>query len=471
MISRPLILSLIDWTFDPLLLSFVRYQININSAMINLSPTQFIQLLKSENIRRFYFVYNPKSKQVIASHDALKPIADFLNMDERDFMLHEGLFFQLTEKYNILQGAFVHRTNRGQAAGGVRYWSYDNMEDYIRDGLRLAKGMTYKNALAGLWWGGGKGVMIHNEHFDKTDRALRDYVYSEYGKFLSTLNGCYVTAEDVGTHVADMAQVYSKTRFTTCIPGELGGSGNPSVPTAKGVISGMEAALEAKGLGTLKGKTIAVQGMGNVGAPLIRFLLERGAQKVIAADINPVHVEQVAAQFSDLPFEGRLISREDQTILFEDVDIIAPCATGATLNPETIPQIKAKIICGAANNQLEDSDRDDKALYERGIVYIPDFLTNRMGIVNCANEQYGYVNLDPLIENHFSRDWKYSVHQMVMQVLSESEKASLPPAIIANKIADKLSLENHPIMGHRSQKIIDSLVENEWHKTDALVEV
>ena len=122
--------------------------------MINLSPKQFINFLKTEDIRRFYFVYEHSSGEVVASHEQLQPIADFLNQDKRDFMFHEGLFFQLTDQYDILQGAFVHRTNRGQAAGGVRYWNYDNMEDYMRDGLRLAKGMTYKNALAGLWWGG-----------------------------------------------------------------------------------------------------------------------------------------------------------------------------------------------------------------------------------------------------------------------------------------------------------------------------
>jgi glutamate dehydrogenase/leucine dehydrogenase len=430
--------------------------------MIQQSPKQFIQFLKDENIKRFYFVYVRDKKTVRASHEALQTIADFLASDTRDFMMHEGLFFQLTEQYDILQGAFVHRTNRGQAAGGVRFWSYDNMEDYFRDGLRLAKGMTYKNALAGLWWGGGKGVMIHNEELDKNDRNLRDYIYSEYGKFLSTLNGCYVTAEDVGTHVADMAKVFTGTRFTTCIPGELGGSGNPSVATARGVISGMEAALDQLGRGKLNGKKVAVQGTGNVGEPLIRFLFEKGVEKVIAADINPENVNMVKELFRDKNLEVRIVEKSDQSILFEDVDILAPCAGGAMLNPNSIPQIKAEIICGAANNQLEDSDRDDQALYDRGITYIPDFLCNRMGIVNCANEQYGYVNNDPLIENHFSKDWKYSVFQMTRQVLRASKGKEMPPAMIANEIADRLSLENHPVMGHRSQLVIDSLVENKW---------
>lgn len=430
--------------------------------MIQQTPVQFISFLKKEKIKRFYFVFDAKSQKVVPSHKQLQPIADFLNNDKRDFMKHEGLFFQLTDKYDIIQGAFVHRTNRGQAAGGVRYWNYDNMEDYFRDGLRLAKGMTYKNALAGLWWGGGKGVMLHNPEFDKKDRQIRDYVYSEYGLFLSTLNGCYVTAEDVGTHVEDMAKIFSGTRFTTCIPGTLGGSGNPSAPTAKGVATGIEAALEFTNNGTIEGKYIAVQGAGNVGKPLINYLFERGAKKVIVADINQDNINKVKKRFAGKNLETRLVTKTDNSILFEDVDVVSPCATGATLNPKTIPNIKAKIICGAANNQLEDSDRDGLSIFERGIIYIPDFLTNRMGIVNCANEQYGYVNDDSLIENHFSREWKYSVYQMAMQVLEESKKTQTPPAVTANKLADKLSLENHPIMGHRSQKVIDSLVENKW---------
>ncbi len=430
--------------------------------MINQTPAQFIEFLKKENIKRFYFVYNTKKKTVVSSHSQLQSIADFLNNDKRDFNKHEGLFFQLTEKYDILQGAFVHRTNRGQASGGVRYWNYDLMEDYFRDGLRLANGMTYKNALAGLWWGGGKGVMIHNSKFDKKNRELRDYVYSQYGLFLSTLNGCYVTAEDVGTNVEDMAKIFSGTRFTTCIPGKLGGSGNPSVPTAKGVVKGMEAALKVNNMGTLKGKTIAVQGAGNVGEPLINFLFEKGVFKIIVADINPDNIYKVEKRFNGQNLETHLIEKNDNSILFENVDIVAPCAVGATLNPSTIPNIKAKIICGAANNQLEDSERDGLDVFKRGILYVPDFLTNRMGIVNCANEQYGFVNNDSLIENHFTEDWKFSVYQMTMQVLKKSQEEGIPPAVTANIMADKLSLENHPIMGHRSQKVIDSLVENKW---------
>ena len=214
-----------------------------DQSLLKLIPNDFIKYLKKEKISRFYFVFDKKSKKVKSSHSALNEITQFLENDKRDFEEHEGLFIQLSSKYDILLGAFIHRTNRGQAAGGVRYWSYDNIEKYLRDGMRLAKGMTHKNALAGLWWGGGKGVMAHNPNVDRNAQVVREYLYKEYGKFMTSIKGCYVTAEDVGTSVEDMANIYSSTRFTSCIPHSVGGSGNPSIPTARGVIAGMEAAM------------------------------------------------------------------------------------------------------------------------------------------------------------------------------------------------------------------------------------
>ncbi len=226
--------------------------------LIHISPQEFLDICLAENIKRFSLVYDEESRSMLCSHPQLQPLADFVGSDTRDFLQHEGLFFQITPEHPTLQGAFVHNTRRGQAAGGVRYWHYDTIEDYLRDGLRLSKGMTRKNALAGLWWGGGKGVMARQPGVDFTDLNVRAYLYREYGRFISSLRGCYVTAEDVGTSVQDMASIFSHTRFTTCIPGDFGGSGNPSVPTARGVVSGMEAALEFQEQGGLEGKTVAV---------------------------------------------------------------------------------------------------------------------------------------------------------------------------------------------------------------------
>ena len=228
-----------------------------------LSPAAFRRFLAAAGIRRFFLAWDEEAGDVRASHPELAPLARLLAADRRDFERHEGIFVQVAPDTGVLQGAFIHRTCRGQAAGGVRFWRYDTVEDFLRDGLRLARGMTHKNALAGLWWGGGKGVMV-NEREEGEGEAARERqaalpgssrrrrIYEEYGELLSSLRGCYVTAEDAGTSAEDMAAVFSRTRFTTCIPPALGGSGNPSAPTARGVVRGMEAALAHLGRGGLE---------------------------------------------------------------------------------------------------------------------------------------------------------------------------------------------------------------------------
>jgi glutamate dehydrogenase/leucine dehydrogenase len=436
----------------------------MTERLLEKSPNDFILFLKKNLIKKFFFVFNPITKKIIASHKVLNEIAEEIQNSLHDFENHEGIFIQLSSKNNILLGAFIHRTNRGQAAGGVRNWNYDTMLDYFTDGMRLAKGMTHKNALAGLWWGGGKGVIANNPKYDKNDIEFRKLIYSEYGKFITSLNGCYITAEDVGTSVDDMATIFSNTRFTTCIPNSVGGSGNPSIPTAKGVVAGMEAALEFIEEGSLEGKTIAVQGLGHVAIPLIQFLFEKKAKKIIACDIFEESVQHAKREFRNYNFKATLVEKKDSSILETSCDILAPCATGAILNSHSIPKIKAKIICGATNNQLESPESDDDALMEKGIVYIPDFLTNRMGIVNCADEQAGYVENDPIIERHLSKDWKYSIHQTTLQILDESKRTGISPGKVALKVAHKLSLENNPIYGHRGKLIIESLVKNNWEQ-------
>jgi leucine dehydrogenase len=243
----------------------------------------------------------------------------------------------------------------------------------------------------------------------------------------------------------------------------VGGSGNPSVPTARGVVCGMEAALETLKLGDLEGKTVAVQGMGNVGGPVIEFLLDQKVRQVLATDVDAQRVEELLAHFADDRLDARATAPDDVSILSSECDILSPCATGDILNAQTIPNIRARIVCGAANNQLEDADRDDRLLYERGIAYIPDFLTNRMGIVNCSNEQYGSLTQDPAIEQHLSRGWEHSIYRTVRRVLEESRELKEPPGRIALRLADELSLKPHPIFGHRGRQIITSLFEEQWY--------
>lgn len=434
----------------------------------NLSPAAFCDFLRFEDIRRFYLVWNPDAGRVLASHPALEPLARFLEADRRDFDRHEGIFGAVAPDTGVLQAAVLHRTCRGQGAGGVRFWRYDTVEDFLRDGLRLSRGMTHKNALAGLWWGGGKGVMAR-ETGAAGDPAARRRIYEEYGELMTGIQGCYVTAEDVGTSVEDMAAVFSRTRFTTCIPPGLGGSGNPSVPTARGVVRGMEAALAHRGLGSLAGKTVAVQGLGHVGEPLIGFLREKRVARVVGSDIDPARREELLERFppaAGWELDVRIVPRGDDSILAEPADVLAPCATGGILNPRTIPAIRTAIVCGAANNQLEDPERDDVLLQERGILYLPDFLVNRMGIVNCADEQYGYLQDDPRIEAHLGDEWDNSVYNLSLAVLDEAARTGSTPARVALDLAERRSFELHPVWGHRGAAIIRSLVRSGWANGD-----
>ncbi|MDH3284331.1 MAG: leucine dehydrogenase [Acidobacteriota bacterium] len=431
--------------------------------LASMAPAEFCRFLAETGIRRFYIVRDDERGGVVASHEALAPLATLLAQDTRDFDLHEGLFVQRAPRTGVLQGAFVHRTCRGQAAGGVRYWSYPSVEKFLRDGLRLATGMTLKNALAGLWWGGGKGVMARGTgDAEPGDPERRRSAYAEYGAFMTSLGGCYVTAEDVGTTVDDMAAIFSRTRFTTCIPPEVGGSGNPSPATAVGVVRGMQAALLHLGRGGLEGKTVVIQGLGEVGQHLAEELAKEGAGRLIAADVDPGRGAEMARRFPGVSVEFRPVEPGDPSILSEKCDVLAPCATGGVLGPLTIPRVEASVVCGAANNQLEDPRRDDRLLHQRGTLYVPDFLVNRMGIVKCADEQYGVIENDARIQRHLGREWEGGIHALTLRVLAEARESGETPHRVALELAQRRSLEKHPVWGHRGLEIIRGLVASGW---------
>lgn len=258
--------------------------------------------------------------------------------------------------------------------------------------------MGRKSALAGLWAGGGKGIIPSASNITNTNRQ---FLLEDYGRFITSIRGCYVAAEDVGITVSDVDVVFSKSRFITCISSEYGGSGNPSIPTALGVKVAMESALDhvhgASNHSTspLQDKVVAVQGLGNVGNALVGFLLDAGVKRVIGCDISADRIDYVTKLYASQK-DRVTFRREDQntpiekSILTEECDIFSPCAYGGILNHKTVPLLKAKIICGAANNQLLDC-REDYDMHKNGIIYVPDYVCNRMGIVNCANEQYGSV--------------------------------------------------------------------------------
>ena len=426
-----------------------------------------VQSMHNAGFARAFLVSNSQG-EILKSHPVLSDVAQSLQDDDRDFDRHEACFFEIGSESGHLLGAFIHRTQRGQGAGGLRNWFYPTVEDFIRDGLRLSRGMGHKNALAGLWWGGGKGIVARVPDNDYRDGELRRQIYSDYGRFVTGLKGCYITAEDVGTTPEDLEHVFHSTRHATCIPPKFGGSGNPSGLTAQGVVVAMEAALHRSGRGTLKGKTVAVQGLGNVAGFMIEELLKRGVGRVVASDIFRQVVDKAVARFDDPRVEARVTEAKDLSILAEPCDILAPCAVGAVLNPTTIPTIQAPIVCGAANNQLEDPARDAELLQERDILYVPDFLANRMGIVNCANEQYGVFDDDPAIQAHLDRETPWGVFQRSLEVFERAEKSGRTPAAEAEILADELSEELHPIWGHRGYQIIQHLVDTGWDRQPVL---
>ncbi|WP_416151755.1 Leu/Phe/Val dehydrogenase [Salipaludibacillus sp. HK11] len=312
----------------------------------------------------------------------------------------------------------IHDTTLGPALGGTRMWKYESEEAAFEDALRLAKGMTYKNAAAGLNLGGGKTVIMGDPYKDKNEAMFR-----AFGRFIQGLNGRYITAEDVGTTVEDMDLVYSETDYVTGISPAFGSSsGNPSPVTAYGVYVGMKAAAkEAFGDDSLEGKTIAVQGVGNVSYQLCRYLHEESAS-LIVTDINQTAVRKAVDEFG-----ARAVDIAD--IYSVECDIFSPCALGAIINDETIPQLKAKVIAGAANNQLKDS-KHGVMIQEKEIVYAPDYVINSGGVINVADELIGY-NRDRAMKK------VETIYDSITKIFEISKRDQIPSFLAANRMAEE----------------------------------
>ncbi|MEO0468881.1 MAG: Glu/Leu/Phe/Val dehydrogenase [Bacteroidota bacterium] len=299
----------------------------------------------------------------------------FPSISEND---HEMVVFCQDKITGLKAIIAVHNTTLGPAMGGLRMWNYENEAAALTDVLRLSRGMTLKNALAGINVGGGKAVIIGDARQDKTEALLR-----RFGKFVQNLNGKYYTAEDVGMSEEDMVSLRHETSFVTGLPISMGGSGDPSPVTAYGTYLGIKASLkEATGSEKLNGKKVLIQGVGSVGSHLASHLHREGAELFIY-DIYP---EQLKAVVKDTG--AKVLNAED--VYTHSVDVYAPCALGGTLNPDTIPLLNCMIVAGAANNQLLDETRDAKALQERGILYAPDFMVNAGGIINVSLELETY---------------------------------------------------------------------------------
>ncbi|TLS36390.1 branched-chain amino acid dehydrogenase [Pseudalkalibacillus caeni] len=336
----------------------------------------------------------------------------------------------------------IHDTTLGPALGGTRMWTYDSEEAAFEDALRLAKGMTYKNAAAGLNLGGGKTVIIGDPRKDKNEEMFR-----AFGRYIQGLNGRYITAEDVGTTVADMDLIHEETDYVTGISPAFGSSGNPSPVTAYGVYVGMKAAAkEAFGTDSLEGKTVAVQGVGNVAYNLCKHLHEEGAS-LIVTDINKEAVQRAVDDFG-----AKAVNTDE--IYSVDCDIFAPCALGAVINDDTIPQIKAKVIAGAANNQLKETTHGDQ-IAEMGIVYAPDYVINAGGVINVADELYGY-NRDRAMKR------VEGIYDNIQKVIEISKRDGIPTYAAADRMAEEriermknsrsqFLMNPHNILTHRNR--------------------
>lgn len=287
---------------------------------------------------------------------------------------HEQVVFCQDQATGLKAIIAIHNTTLGPALGGTRMWMYNNEMEALNDVLRLSRGMTFKAAISGLNLGGGKAVIIGDSYTQKSEALFR-----RFGKFVESLSGKYITAEDVGISPQDMEYVAMETKHVSGLPISLRGSGDPSPVTAYGVYMGMKAAAkEQYGSDNLGGKKIAVQGVGHVGETLVKHLAKEGAILTLS-DINEERVNTVAKTYGATVVEG-------DAIYDVDMDIYAPCALGATVNDDTISRLKCSIIAGAANNQLKDEIIHGEALKEKGVLYAPDFLINAGGLINVYRE-------------------------------------------------------------------------------------
>ncbi|TDI76076.1 MAG: Glu/Leu/Phe/Val dehydrogenase [Bacteroidetes bacterium] len=308
------------------------------------------------------------------------------------FENHEQIVFCNDKDTGLKAIISIHNTVLGPALGGTRMWNYSTEWHALNDVLRLSRGMTYKSAITGLNLGGGKAVIIGDAKTQKNPELML-----RFGEFVHSLGGRYITAADVGMVTDDMDLLRTVTPYVTGISEEKGGAGNPSPITAYGVFMGMKAASKFKfGSDDLEDKVVYVEGIGNVGEALVEHLCNEGA-KIYISDIDQDRLEEVRDKYSATIYDGNNLHAEE-------MDIYSPCALGATINDVTIDQLKAKVIAGAANNQLADEEKHGLLLREKGIVYAPDFLINAGGIISvyAELENYGKQEIIRKTENIFN---------------------------------------------------------------------
>ncbi len=330
---------------------------------------------------------------------------------------HEEIVFCYSKETGLRAIIAIHNTALGPALGGTRMWPYESEEAALIDVLRLSKGMTYKAAAAGLNLGGGKAVIIGDPKKDKSEALFR-----AFGIYVNSLNGKYITAEDVGTSVHDMEHVYMETPWVTGIPKGYGGSGDPSPYTAHGVLMGMKAAVKERlGLDSLSGLRVAVQGLGNVGSHLVKYLAKEKALIKIA-DLDRDRCRRLSEE------HGCEIVAADQ-IVTSDCDVLAPCALGAIINDDTVDKLKCSVIAGGANNQLAEPRHGD-ILKERNILYTPDYVINAGGLMNVFVELEGYSP-----DRAFQKTTQ--VYDNCMKVFQIAKRDGIPTYLAADRMAEE----------------------------------
>lgn len=327
---------------------------------------------------------------------------------------HEKVVFCRDKESGLSAIICVHSTALGPAVGGCRMWEYNSDEGALIDALRLSRGMSYKNALAGLKMGGGKSVIIGNSKTMKSDA-----LFEAFGRFVNNLNGQYYTAEDVGINPNDMAIVNRETDYVLGLEGK---SGDPSPVTAYGVYKGMKAAVKHRlGRDSLEGIKVAVQGLGHVGYYLCEHLKSEGAE-LFVTDINKESVDRVVSNLG-----ATAVDIND--IYTQDVDVYAPCALGATINDATIPKLKCSVVAGAANNQLAE-DRHGEVLKQKGILYTPDYVTNAGGIINVSFEQNGGV-----YNKQAALDKVDEIYGTLLEIFEHADREEKTTNVVADYLA------------------------------------
>ena len=330
---------------------------------------------------------------------------------------HEQIVFCHNKDAGLKAIIAIHNTVLGPALGGTRMWPYKSEDEALNDVLRLSRGMTYKNAVAGLNLGGGKAVIIGDPSKDKSEALFR-----AFGQFVESLGGRYITAEDVGIDVNDMEFVFRETEYVTGVHQVHGGSGDPSPFTAYGTLQGLMATLHKKFGDEEVGKhSYAVQGLGHVGMEFVKLLKERGA-KIFVTDINKQLVDKAVSEYG-----AEAVGLDE--IYDVNADVYSPCALGGTVNEKTLPRLKAKIICGAANNQLATNEIGDE-LQRRGILYAPDYAVNAGGVMNVSLEIDGY-------NRERAMRMMRTIYHNLGRIYEISERDSIPTYQAADRLAEE----------------------------------